>query len=128
MPTWLGFAWTAPNTLLGLLIGLFTFQRPRLDGAVIFDERPRGLTALMPRLNRTAMTIGFVIVSAAPVEGTLAAHERHHIKQYSAFGRTADDESLTTVRAIGDLKTGNNDRPAESVIIKTVTVTESPKK
>ena len=86
MPTWLGFAWTAPNTLLGLLIGLFTFQRPRLDGAVIFDERPRGLTALMPRLNRTAMTIGFVIVSAAPVEGTLAAHERHHIKQYSAFG------------------------------------------
>ena len=86
MPTWLGFVWTVPNTLLGLLVGACTFQMPRLDGAVIFDREPRGVTALMPRLQRTAMTIGFVIVSAAPVQGTLAVHERHHIKQYCAFG------------------------------------------
>ena len=55
-------------------------EAPRLDGAFIFDKQPRGITALMPRLHRTAMTIGFVIVSAAPLEGTLSVHERHHIK------------------------------------------------
>jgi hypothetical protein len=87
MPTWLGFAWTSPNTLLGLVIALFTFQLPRLaDGALIFDRAPRGLTALMPRLGRSAMTVGFVIVSAVPVTGTLLAHERHHIRQYCAWG------------------------------------------
>jgi len=86
MPTWLGFIWTLPNTVIGLFLGLCTFQAPRLDGAVIFDRSPRGLTALMPRLHRTAMTVGFVILSAAPVRGTLAAHERHHVKQYSVLG------------------------------------------
>jgi hypothetical protein len=86
MLVWLGFLWTLPNTLLGLVVGLFTFQMPRLDGAIIFDKTPRGLTKLMPRLHRTAMTVGFVIVSAAPVSGRLSAHERHHIKQYCAWG------------------------------------------
>ena len=87
MPVWLGFLWTLPNTLLGLVAGALTFQRPRLDGgALIFDTAPRGLTWLMPRLHRTAMTIGFVIVSARPVTGTLLVHERHHIRQYCAWG------------------------------------------
>jgi len=87
VPTWLGFIWTLPNTLLGLVVGLLTFQRPRLaEGALIFDRTPRGVTALMPRANRAAMTIGFVIVSARPVTGTLLAHERHHIRQYCAWG------------------------------------------
>jgi hypothetical protein len=87
MPTWLGFVWTLPNTLLGLVAGLLTFQTPRVgDGAVIFDRTGRGLTALMPRLGRSAMTVGFVIVSAEPVTGMLLTHERHHIKQYCAWG------------------------------------------
>ena len=87
VPTWLGFVWTLPNTLLGLVVGLLTFQLPRLtDGALIFDRTPRGVTALMPRANRAAMTIGFVIVSARPVTGTLLEHERHHIRQYCAWG------------------------------------------
>ena len=87
MPVWLGFLWTLPNTALGLVAGLLTFQRPRVaGGAVIFDAAPRGLTWLMPRVHRTAMTIGFVIVSAAPVEGTLLAHEQHHIRQYRSWG------------------------------------------
>jgi len=75
-----------PNTLLGLLVGLCTFQMPRLDGAIIFDKTPRGVTRLMPRLHRTAMTVGFVIVSAIPVTGRLSTHERHHIKQYCVLG------------------------------------------
>lgn len=86
MPIWLGFIWTMPNTLLGLIVGALTFQMPRLDGAIIFDTTPRGVTKVMPRLHRTAMTVGFVIVSATPVSGRLSTHERHHIKQYSVLG------------------------------------------
>lgn len=87
MPIWLGFAWTLPNTLLGLLAGLLTFQRPRVaHGLLLFDRTPRGLTRLLVRGNRTAMTIGFVVVSAVPVEGHLLAHERHHVRQYCAWG------------------------------------------
>ena len=75
MPTWLGFIWTLPNTLIGLVLGLLTFQVPRVaDGALIFDRVPRVLTWLMPRLHRAAMTVGFVIVSAEPVTGRLLAH------------------------------------------------------
>ncbi len=87
VPTWLGFVWTLPNTLIGLVLGLFTFQRPRLaHGVVLFDRTPRGLTRLMPRMHRIAMTVGFVVVSARPVEGTLLRHERHHVRQYCAWG------------------------------------------
>jgi hypothetical protein len=87
MPTWLGFAWTLPNTLLGLLLGALTLQLPRRHGALLlFDRAPRGLTWLMPRLGRSAMTVGFVIVSAVPVEGRLLAHEQHHVRQYMAWG------------------------------------------
>jgi hypothetical protein len=83
----LGFAWTLPNTLLGLIAGALTFQWPRLHGgALVFDARARGLTALMRSFNRTAMTVGYVIVSAAPVEGALLVHERHHIAQYARLG------------------------------------------
>ena len=32
------------------------------------------------------MTLGFVIVSAAPVEGRLLAHERHHLRQSMQWG------------------------------------------
>ena len=87
MPTWLGFIWTSPNTLLGLLLGLLTFQVPRLaHGLVLFDRGPRGLMALMRRADRGAMTIGFVVLSSVPVEGHLLAHERHHVRQYCAWG------------------------------------------
>jgi hypothetical protein len=83
----LGFVWTLPNTLLGVIAGGLTFQRPRLHGgALVFDRRARGLTAVMRTLNRTAMTVGYVIVSSAPVEDTLLRHEQHHIRQYTQWG------------------------------------------
>jgi hypothetical protein len=85
--TALGFVWTLPNTVLGLLLGILTFQRPRiLGGALVFDRGPRGLTWVMSRMHRSAMTVGFVILSAVPLEGTLLSHERHHIRQYVAWG------------------------------------------
>jgi hypothetical protein len=87
MPLWLGFVWTLPNTALGLLAGLLTFQRPSFrEGLVLFDRRPRGLTRVMLRAGRTAMTVGFVVVSAQRVEGTLLAHERQHVRQFCAWG------------------------------------------
>jgi hypothetical protein len=87
VPTWLGFIWTSPNTLIGLVLGALTFQTPRVDqGAIVFDRTPRGLSAILLRLHRAAMTVGFVIVSGVPVRGTLRAHERHHIRQYCAWG------------------------------------------
>ena len=87
MLTVLGFAWTLPNTLLGLLLGLLTFQTPRIHGgALVFDRGPRGLTQVMRSAGRDAMTVGFVIVSGAPVEGRLLLHERHHIRQYMWWG------------------------------------------
>jgi cyclophilin family peptidyl-prolyl cis-trans isomerase len=52
----------------------------------------------------------------------------HLDRQYSAFGRTADEESLATVKAIGNVATSRGDRPVEDVAVRKVTVTESPKK
>jgi cyclophilin family peptidyl-prolyl cis-trans isomerase len=51
----------------------------------------------------------------------------HLDRNYTAFGRTADEESMGTVRAIGNVRTGPNDRPAEPVTIESVTVHERPK-
>jgi hypothetical protein len=87
VPTWLGFVWTLPNTVLGLVAGALTFQRPRLaHGLLLFDRTPRGMTAFLRGIDREAMTLGFVVVSASPVEGRLLAHERHHVRQYCAWG------------------------------------------
>jgi peptidyl-prolyl cis-trans isomerase B (cyclophilin B) len=47
--------------------------------------------------------------------------------QYTAFGKTADEESLATVRAIGNVATGASDKPREAVVIEKVTVTETAK-
>ena len=52
----------------------------------------------------------------------------HLDNQYTAFGRTADAASLDVVKAIGSVRTGANDRPAEPVTIKKVTVVKTPKK
>ncbi len=47
--------------------------------------------------------------------------------QYTAFGLTADADSLAVVKAIGAVKTGGGDRPVEEVRMNTVTVEAAPK-
>jgi peptidyl-prolyl cis-trans isomerase B (cyclophilin B) len=47
--------------------------------------------------------------------------------QYTAFGKTADEASLATVRAIGTVATDARDKPREPVVIEKVTVTETAK-
>jgi peptidyl-prolyl cis-trans isomerase B (cyclophilin B) len=48
----------------------------------------------------------------------------HLDRQYTAFGRTADAESLAVVRKIGAMDTDANDRPKKKVEIRKVSVTE----
>jgi peptidyl-prolyl cis-trans isomerase B (cyclophilin B) len=56
----------------------------------------------------------------------LDAHS-HLDRNYTAFGKVADDESLKTVRTIGTVKTDRGDRPEEKVVIKKATVKEAAK-
>jgi peptidyl-prolyl cis-trans isomerase B (cyclophilin B) len=51
----------------------------------------------------------------------------HLDNQYTAFGKTADAESLATVKAIGDVACGPGDKPREKVVIQSVTVNEKAK-
>lgn len=44
--------------------------------------------------------------------------------QYTAFGETADDESLAVVKTIGAVETSSDDRPNENVVITKATVVE----
>lgn len=48
----------------------------------------------------------------------------HLDNNYTAFGKTADDESLSVVMKIGDTQTDGRDRPLEEVSITKATVVE----
>ena len=52
----------------------------------------------------------------------------HLDNQYTAFGRTADADSLAVVKAIGEVRTGAGDRPVQPVVINKATVTKAPKR
>lgn len=56
----------------------------------------------------------------------LEAHG-HLDGQYTAFGETADDESLKTVQEIGSVPTGRGDRPVDDVKIVAAKVHETDK-
>jgi len=51
----------------------------------------------------------------------------HLDRQYTAFGKTADEASLAVVKAIGSAKTGPGDKPVEKIVINKVMLTEKPK-
>lgn len=50
----------------------------------------------------------------------------HLDRQYTAFGKTADADSLAVVKKIGMVQTGAQDRPAKPVTISKATVVEKP--
>lgn len=83
----LAYVWTSPNTLIGLVIGLFAFQRPRVsDGVLFFDRHVRGSLRALRLFRRSAITYGHVVLSNRPVEGSLLLHELHHVRQYEHLG------------------------------------------
>jgi hypothetical protein len=87
MLTALGFVWTLPNTLIGVVLGTLSFVRPRVaNGVLVFEGPPRGVTWILSKMHRAAMTVGFVILSTAPVEGSLLVHERAHVRQSMILG------------------------------------------
>lgn len=47
-------------------------------------------------------------------------------RQYTVFGKTADEASLNVVKSIGQVDTDGNDRPLKDVVIQKATVTEKP--
>jgi peptidyl-prolyl cis-trans isomerase B (cyclophilin B) len=47
--------------------------------------------------------------------------------KYTAFGKTADAQSMAVVKAIGEIKTDSSDRPAKPVKINKATVVEQAK-
>jgi peptidyl-prolyl cis-trans isomerase B (cyclophilin B) len=50
----------------------------------------------------------------------------HLDRQYTAFGKTADADSLAVVKKIGAVQTGSQDRPVKPVTINKATVIEKP--
>jgi len=83
----LAYVWTSPNTLLGLLFGLLSFQRPRaVDGILVFDGPRRGSLWLISVFRRAAITYGHVVLSNRPLAGRLRIHELHHVRQYERLG------------------------------------------
>jgi peptidyl-prolyl cis-trans isomerase B (cyclophilin B) len=51
----------------------------------------------------------------------------HLDRQYTVFGRAADQASLDVVKTIGSVATDGSDRPLEPVTIDKVTVTKRPR-
>lgn len=51
----------------------------------------------------------------------------HLDRQYTVFGKTADDESLKVALSIGSVSTDGNDRPREEVSITSAQVIVTPK-
>lgn len=83
----LAYLWASPNTLLGLLLGLLAFQRPRtVRGILVFDGPVRGTLWAIRLFRRAAITYGHVVLSNRPVEGRLLIHELHHVWQYERLG------------------------------------------
>jgi hypothetical protein len=83
----LAYVWASPNTLLGLVFGAFTFQRPRLEeGILVFDGSPRGFLRILKLFRRSAITYGHVVLSNVPVRDRLRVHELHHVRQYERLG------------------------------------------
>jgi hypothetical protein len=83
----LGYVWALPNTLLGLLLGVLSFQRPRLDaGVVVFDRARRGFLWVFARTRWRAITLGHVVLATRRLEGRLRAHEFAHVRQHARLG------------------------------------------
>lgn len=79
--------WALPNTLVGLVLGLLSFARPRWDGrgALIFASQ-RGLCKLLYQWRYIAITFGHVVITRPdPSEKTLR-HEFAHVRQYETWG------------------------------------------
>jgi hypothetical protein len=83
----LGFVWTLPNTLIGVVFSLLSGALPRPHGGLLVASSNRGLAWLfLTRRGFGAITLGRVVVSATPLNEHLLMHEAHHVWQYERLG------------------------------------------
>lgn len=78
--------WVSPNTLVGLLLGLFvlaTGGRVSCWRILEFEAHPRIRALAGPWL---AVTLGHVIVYWTPPSVRTYWHERAHVRQYEVWG------------------------------------------
>lgn len=82
-----GYAWAAPLTAAGLLLGALSGSRPRLHkGALVFADAG-GLAGRMLRWRGfTAATLGHAIVALGEPSASLLDHELTHVRQAERFG------------------------------------------
>lgn len=82
-----GYAWAAPMTAVGLVLGGLAGVRPRrVDGALLFAHA-RGLPRRMLRWRGfSAATLGHVIVAVGDPGPGLLRHELVHVRQAERLG------------------------------------------
>jgi hypothetical protein len=82
-----GYAWAAPNTLVGLLAALTVRARPaRWRGVLLLEDAGGGVAWVLTVRGFAAITLGHVIITNQPVSDTLLAHELAHVAQHERWG------------------------------------------
>ena len=82
-----GYVWAGPNSLVGLVGGLTTRQRPvRWRGVLLFEDAQSGLARFLRWRGFAAITLGHVIVANRPLSDGLLAHELEHVAQHERWG------------------------------------------
>jgi hypothetical protein len=85
--TWLGAAWSLPNSLLGLGFALLSGVVPGPRDGLLVAYSNAGLAYLfLTRRGFGAITFGRVVISAIPITPRLLMHESHHTRQYEVLG------------------------------------------
>jgi hypothetical protein len=85
--TWLGLAWSLPNTLVGLGFAALSLALPKPRDGLLVAQSDRGLAHLfLTRRGFGAITFGRVVISAIPLTPRLLVHESHHARQYEVLG------------------------------------------
>lgn len=83
----LAYAWAAPVTLVGLLLGLASGARPqRRDGVLVFAGA-RGPSGLFLRARGfRATALGHAVISTGAIDDALMAHELVHVRHAERLG------------------------------------------
>ena len=79
-------AWALPGTLIGLLLGVASRGRWRIDDGTVIVESERGFARFLRRRGYRAITFGQVIVSHGALSDRLRSHERVHVWQWTRGG------------------------------------------
>lgn len=82
-----GFAWSLPNTCLGVLFGIFSFDIPTIQNGVIVFESTKGYAHELSKI-ASAQTFGHVIISCGKIDKRTLNHELTHVRQNDLFGPT----------------------------------------